>query len=258
MGGRKGIDEFSALVNPKNGQLVVSKGEMKKIVLQYCKDTLANNEPEDQYKELIEGKKKKVSSLLNLKDGSFRAKLKTFDKNLKKFKQSRKRGYDFLTKSGREFQIAVFKTCERMFREEKFPMSFNETILHMIFKGKGSREVLGNNRFIHCKPWFPRTAEALIVEDGMKGPLVSGSSIYQIGGQPGHRPEELVFVLKSIIALYRSREKMLLAQCYDVSKFFDKEMIEDAVLVCYKRGVDPKAIRLWYKLNNKTQKPAKI
>ena len=95
-------------------------------------------------------------------------------------------------------------------------------------------------------------------EDGMKGPLVSGSSIYQIGGQPGHRPEELVFVLKSIVALYRSRGKMLLAQCYDVSKFFDKEMIEDAVLVCYKRGVDPKAIRLWYKLNNKTQIKVKL
>ena len=42
-------------------------------------------------------------------------------------------------------------------------------------------------------------------------------------------------------------------QCYDVSKFFDKEMIEDGVMVCKKRGIDPKAIRLWHKLNDNTK-----
>ena len=62
----------------------------------------------------------------------------------------------------------------------------------------------------------------------------------------------MVFVLKSIVALYRSRGKMVIVQCYDVQKFFDKEMIEDAVLVCQKRGVYPKATRIWYKLNDNT------
>ena len=128
----------------------------------------------------------------------------------------------------------------------------------MIYKGKGSREVLPNNRFIHCKFWFPRVAESLVVEDGLKDPLVDRSSIYQIGGQPGHRPEELVFVLKSVVALYLSRGKMLVIQCYDVGKFFNKEMIEDAILVCQKRGVDPKAVRLWFKLNNKTKIKVKL
>ena len=35
--------------------------------------------------------------------------------------------------------------------------------------------------------------------------------------------------------------------------FFDKEMIQDAVLTCLKRGADEKAIRLWYKLNDQTR-----
>ena len=42
--------------------------------------------------------------------------------------------------------------------------------------------------------------ESLVVEEGLRRPLVEGSSIYQIGGQAGHRSEELVFVVKSIIA----------------------------------------------------------
>ena len=37
------------------------------------------------------------------------------------------------------------------------------------------------------------------------------------------------------------------------SKYFDKEMMEDAILACKERGADPKAIRLWHKLNDKTE-----
>jgi hypothetical protein len=92
-----------------------------------------------------------------------------------------------------------------------------------------------------------------VVEQGLKGPLVQGSSIYQIGGQPGHRAEELMFVMKSIIAQKRSKGQALLIQCWDLSKYFDKEMIEDALLTCYKRKVNPKAVRLWYKLNQNTR-----
>ena len=77
--------------------------------------------------------------------------------------------------------------------------------------------------------------------------------MYQIGGQPGHRAEELVFAMKSIISKYRNEGKSLILQTSDLSKFFDKEMIEDAILTCYERGADPKACRLWYKLNKDTQ-----
>ena len=37
------------------------------------------------------------------------------------------------------------------------------------------------------------------------------------------------------------------------SKYFDKEMMEDAIPACKGRGADPKAIRLWHKLNDKTE-----
>ena len=69
--------------------------------------------------------------------------------------------------------------------------------------------------------------------------------MYQIGGQAGHRSEELVFAMKSIIARNRSQGKMVLVQTYDISKFFDKERVEDAVETCLERKVDPKAVRLW-------------
>ena len=140
-----------------------------------------------------------------------------------------------------------------MLDQEEFPESFNKTTLHIIYKGKGRREDLSCNRFVHCKEWWPRVAESLVVEDGLKGPLIEGSSVFQIGGQPGHRSEEHMFVFKSVLAKHRAEGKMVVIQSYNISKFFDKERIEDAILTCLKRGADQKAVRLWNKLNADTK-----
>ena len=140
---------------------------------------------------------------------------------MSKFRKSRKKNYDFLVRSGKSFQNAVFLFCQEMVRKGQFPGNFQNTTLHMIFKGGGGkRHVLSDNRFVHTKLWFPRTVEACIVEEGLKGPLVEGSSIYQIGGQPGHRPEELVFVMKAVIARQISQRKAIIIQPSDIQNFF--------------------------------------
>jgi hypothetical protein len=87
----------------------------------------------------------------------------------------------------------------------------------------------------------------------MKRQLLDGSSMYQIGGQPGHRAEEHVFALKSNIAKYRSQGQLVIIQTSDIAKFFDKELIEDAILTSLKRGANPKACKLWYELNRGTK-----
>ena len=59
--------------------------------------------------------------------------------------------------------------------------------------------------------------------------------------------------MKSVIAKQRMKGKETVIQCYDIGKYFDKEMMEDAIPACKGRGADPKAIRLWHKLNDKTE-----
>jgi hypothetical protein len=231
----------------------VSKFDALQTTLNYCKETLSNNEAADNYKEGIELKGKVLNIKLSQTDGSFEINKETFDNVVSKFKKSGKRSYDFLVKASPKFQDAVYQFCQEMVKEEIFPKTFSETILHQIYKGKGRREILPNNRFIHSKQWLPRVAEGCIVAQGLKGPILEGSSMYQIGGQPGHRPEELMFVVKSIIAKQRLEGKAIIIQCQDISKFFDKEMMQDAILTCYARKANPKAIRLWYKLNEATQ-----
>ena len=173
-----------------------------------------------------------------------------FEKVLKKFKSSGKRNYDFLIKAGPKFKDSCLKMCQKMFSNECFPSSFKETTLHMIFKGKGNKEEFSNNRFVHCKSWLPRLAEALIVEGEMKAPLLKNSTRFQVGGQTGHRPEELLFCLKSVLARYLAEGRVMIGQCHDVAKFFDKEVASDTFDVLYRRGVEPEVFRLWALLGN--------
>ena len=247
------VIKATAIINPKTGKLALTKSEIKKVTLQYTKETLANNNVKEEVAEEIERNKCEVEKLMVDNDGEFKAEKDTFDKVLAKFKSSRKRNYDFIVKADESFQEKVFQLCKNMMEKEMFPKEFRNTTLHMIYKGKGKREDLTKNRFIHSKSWFPRLVEGLVVEGGLKEPLVEKSSIFQIGGQPGHRSEELLFVMKSVIARQRSQGKEMVIQCYDISKYFDKEMMQDAILTCKERGADPKAVRLWYKLNEKTE-----
>ena len=236
VGGKKAEQIATVSLDPKTGKLIVSRNKIKEVSLEYYKNTLPSHEPHAEYAKEINAKKNEVEKKLLENDGEFNINRETFYFIVSKFKKSRKRNYDFLVKAGKGFQSAVFRFFQVMIEEETFPKSFQETTLHMIFKGgKGRRENLTENRFIHSISWLQRTAKAMLVEEGLKESLVEGSSMNQVGGQPGHRAQEHVFVLKSIIAKYREEGKLLIIQSSDLSKFFDKEMIEDAFLTCMRR-----------------------
>ena len=216
--GKKATLETTAIVNPETGKFMVSRQEIKRVTLKYCKKTLENNNPEEGYEDLMNDKKTYLQKKLTEVDGSFNPKRDIFDEFLNKLKRSRKPNYHFLVRASKSFQDTVFKFSQMMIQEEVFPTCFKKTTLHMIFKGgKGRKHILSDNRFVHSKFWFPRTVEGLVVIGGLKEPLVEGSSIYQIGVQPGHRSEEHVFVLKSILAKCKAQGKAIILQ---TSMFF--------------------------------------
>ena len=124
-----------------------------------------------------------------------------FNNSVAKFKKKNKKSYEFLTKSGKDFQSSIYKFCKRMLDEEGFPSDFSITVLYQLWKRKGSEENLNNHRYIHMKNWLPRLTESLAVSM-MKEDIIQNGTKYQIGGIPGHRVEEHLIVVKSIIGLY--------------------------------------------------------
>ena len=134
VGGVKGHFEATAITNPLDGKLVISRESIKKITLQYCKETLGDNIPESGFQSVIENKQTQVKTKLLEVDGSLAASKETFDCLINKFKRCRKPNYHFLVRAGKSFQITVFNFCQMMMAKEEFPSSFRETTLHMISK----------------------------------------------------------------------------------------------------------------------------
>ena len=105
-----------------------------------------------------------------------------------------------------------------MIDEESFPSDFSLTVLYQLWKRKGSREDLNNHRYIHMKNWLPRLTEALTVSL-MKEDIIKSGNKFQIGGIPGHRVEEHLIVVKSVIQLRMYQKSGVVLQLVDIKKF---------------------------------------
>ena len=147
---------------------------------------------------------------------------------------------------------ALFRLFRNVWKQVKRPVQWKLTTIIQLYKGKGECDELGNHRNIHLKDDTPKAFETVVV-DTSKPKIVSKCSKFQIGGMPGHRPSEHLFCIKSIMALYEHLNIPLIMQTFDISKYFDSEVLRDAMAALYSAGVIGKLYRLWYELNKETE-----
>ena len=74
-----------------------------------------------------------------------------------------------------------------------------------------------------------------------------------IATKPGHRAQEHLFVLKSVIAMYMMSDRAIILSMWDLSKFFDRESLNDCMDGLYKSNVNGKLYRLLYAMNKNTR-----
>ena len=98
------------------------------------------------------------------------------------------------------------------------------------------------------KHHLARICEAMAFESS-KSHIFEQSTVYQIGGQSGHSPEEH----KSLMGLMEYMGEGLILNLVDIIAFFDREEILDVIEALEDMEVNKKVIRLLYKLNEKTE-----
>ena len=251
-GSKKDKTNAHAIKHPNTGDLIVAPEEIKRVSVEYCKHNLRNNDPHPGYEEGV----KLISSLHSQRmedqiEKGCMIEEEDFRQVLAKFKKNNKRTHDFLMKSSDQFRTSVFHLCQRMLKEEMFPKTFQKTTLQMIWKKKGRKEELKSNRMIHSKEWPARTVEALTVSK-MKPAILKGTSCFQIGGRPGHRPQEHLYVVKSILLKLEMQRKLGIIMVNDIQAYFDRERLDGVCNTLYTMGADKAALRCWAKLNEAT------
>ena len=225
-GPRKGQQEGHAIQDPETKELVVGSDEIKKVSLKHCLNVLEKNTPDEEWKDIVDIKSKVHDMRMETRDEiNFEIKKDVFKAVMDKLEKKKKSSYDFLTKAGDRFKDAVFTLCRRMITEEEFPKRFEDTTLVQLYKGKGRKDGLQNSRYIHLKDWLPRTCDSMMVHR-MKEVILSSSSVFQIGGQEGHRTQEHLFTVRSIVARETEVGRGLYFSCMTFKSSLTKRTLE--------------------------------
>ena len=80
-----------------------------------------------------------------------------------------------------------------------------------------------------------------LVVSGVKKNLFENTCDFQIA-KPEHRPEEHLYVLKSLMIHREKYNEVLIFQAMDLSKFFDKEVLVDILDVAKNKMLITKSI----------------
>ena len=127
-----------------------------------------------------------------------------------------------ITKAGKSLKNALLKLYKVVWDQETIPDSWRETTVIQLKKGNKDPTDLSNKRFIHIKPPIPKLFSQ-IVTNKLKPIITQTTSPFQIGAIPGHRSEEHLFTLKSVVMLAEDNDSALAAELLDLVKYFDSE-----------------------------------
>ena len=164
------------------------------------------------------------------------------------FKLKHKNKYKFILEGGASLKNVLYNIMQNVWEREKKPKIWRNTNIVQLYKGKGSVNELSNQRNIHTKS-DTRKLFGDIVVTAAKDKIINGMTKFQIGTKPGHRAQEHIFCIKSVISLYLQQNCGLLLNLWDVQKFFDRENLRDCLSELYKCNIKGKLYRLIYELN---------
>ena len=219
--------------------------EIMEVCANYCQNLLKNREPKQEYKLDLEMKKIIHNvRMAERHDDDLEFTHEKFNEMIKRIRTRCGNKYDFILKAGDSLFNALFKLFEVVWKKEKIPESWRETTIVQIFKGRGLRSDLENIRHIHTKDSEIPKLFGHLITNTIKPIIEENISPFQIGAIPGHRSEEHLFTMKSIVALVEKNKEAIALQLLDLVKYFDSENLADALNELYRGNVKGKMYRL--------------
>ena len=119
-----------------------------------------------------------------------------------------------------------------MWNSGRIPDQWREILIVQPYKQRGDHSDFYSQRNIHIKDCIPKFYEGIVV-DKSKELMVKNCLQFQIGGLPNHRPQEYLFIVKSVILQYLYLNIPLFLPCWDVQKMFDKYILKDLMDTLY-------------------------
>ena len=176
----------------------------------------------------------------------------TYIKVIEKMKRKNGDKYSYITKAGASLKSALFNLYKIVWKTEKIPEPWRKSTLIQLFKGKGKRNILSNQRFLHDKKDLMKFLGQLVMHHA-KDTMIENMTKFQIACKPGHRASEHLYVIRSFIDKIEEEKKAVILSSFDIEKFFDSESLYDVLGEVHANKVTGKLYRLIHEMNKSSK-----
>ena len=246
--------ELEAMQDPKTGEILQTRDQIFKYVLDYNIDVLSKNEAPGNAVYTERYKSEAMEQLMEVEDMESLEpiKIEEFIEVLEQLTKVKKKVYNDLLLAGPKFKVAVYMLMQQIYLTEQIPRSFKKTVLMPLYKGKGSRRDLANHCFLHLKNWGGKVFEKLIMKKVNARVRCATPPLPQ-GGQPDGSTIDHLVETMTIIKSRMKRRKACVLTLMDVKKCFDKCKLNDILYEFGQAGVNGKQLQMIKNFNDGTR-----
>ena len=169
--------------------------------------------------------------------------MKDLENSLKTFKNNKSRDehghtYELFKYGGTDLKSSLLKLLNRVKQTQTYPTIFRSSNISSIWKKKGERSNLDNDRGIFCVNKIRSILDKLIYND-FYDTIDAGMSCSNIGGRKFRNIRDHLFVINGIMndVINNKETEDIDIEIYDVAKCFDKLEYYNTANDFYKAGV---------------------
>ena len=153
---------------------------------------------------------------------------------------------EIIKKGGNEMVKFIAPVIQAFWEEECSPKQWNFGLITNVWKGKGDRECMENQRGITVSSTISTIAEEIIFNRITK--LVKFTQS-QAGGRKHGSTTDHVFIVRNLIAIGKKERRNFIITYYDVVKAYDRADLSDMCYSMYQNGIEGKLWRLMKAMN---------
>ena len=244
----------------KSGNLVTSHTALKDLYLNTYLHRLRNRPEKSEIKELKKLKDELFDIRLRLANSnkSVPWSLDDLEKVLKTLKPGKSRDPNgwvrdlfFSDVAGKNLKLSILKLFNKIKEENFIPDFIRKADITTIYKGKGEKSDLENDRGIFLVTTFRTILMKLIYRE--KYDLIdSNMSDSQVGGRKGKNVRNHTWLLNGIICdvLSTNKKKPVDIQIVDYKQCFDTLWLQECLNDLYDSGVNDDKLALLYNVNS--------
>jgi len=224
-------------VKDKDGKRVYDQERNKETRASYYEDLYSKKDvPPHPSHEII---KEKVQTWSDDNDEGenddlpTKAEIKRAIQNKKNKKATTDWTNEVLKNGGDPMVDLIYPVIKAFWEEERAFEQWNEGIITSVYKGKGDREKLENQRGITVSSSIGTIVEEIITNRLLQTIRFTQA---QVGGRKGGSTTDQVFILKALIALAIKRGLDLIITFFDIKKAYDRANMNDMLHVIHEQG----------------------